>query len=296
MASQNAKELIEELNRHKVEISGLRNSLNELDREKESWFRKKSDLSEKIKNSIKKIRENKEKRDALTQEVKSLKPKRDDANKDIVSKSHVLGKLKKEKISLVKSLDVKDSPSRIKQQIEMLEFKIETEGMPFSKEQQLMKKIKELKRLYHDAEIISYADKKFETASNSIKTIRKNANETHKLIQEKAQQSQILHEEIIKISGEIDKLKVEEEAAFRKFSELKKNFNEASSQLKEKFKLMNEARGHLDRISSEKRERRKQEEESFLKSKEDAVNEKIRKGQKLTTEDLLVFQKIDKTS
>jgi len=54
---------------------------------------------------------------------------------------------------------------------------------------------------------------------------------------------------------------------------------------------MNDAKARLDRISSDRREKRKQEVESFLKSKEDAVNEKLRKGQKLTTEDLLVFQK-----
>ena len=75
-----------------------------------------------------------------------------------------------------------------------------------------------------------------------------------------------------------------------KFSEFRKKFHEVNSQLKERLKLMSEVKSHLDRISSDKKERRRQEEESFLKSKEEAVNEKIKKRQKLTTEDLLVFQ------
>ena len=64
MTSQSAKELVDELNNHKVEVSKLRNALNELDKEKESWFKKKGEYSAKIKEAIKKIKENKAKRDS----------------------------------------------------------------------------------------------------------------------------------------------------------------------------------------------------------------------------------------
>ena len=294
MASQSAKELIEELNKHRIEISKLRDSLNELDRQKESWFKKKEEFSKEIRDAIQKAKDNKAKKDSLTQEVKSLKPKRDDANKETSSKSGELEKLKKEKTALAKSLGIRDSPSKIRQQIEKIEFKIETEAISFDKEQQLMKKIKELKNLYEDASIVDEADKKLKNASDNIKKIKRDANETHELIQEKARQGQILHEEILKISSEIDKLKIEEEDSFKKFSELKKKFNEVNSQLKDKLRAMNDVKNSLDKISSEKKDRRRMQEESFLKSKEDAVNEKIKRREKLTTEDLLVFQKFGK--
>ena len=89
-------------------------------------------------------------------------------------------------------------------------------------------------------------------------------------------------------------MKIEEEEAFRKFSEFKRQFTGANSQLKEKLKEINHVKSQLDKIYFDRKERRRQQEESFLKSKEDAVNEKIKKRQKLTTEDLLVFQKFDK--
>ena len=57
---------------------------------------------------------------------------------------------------------------------------------------------------------------------------------------------------------------------------------------------MNNIREQLDKIDTERKEKRRQEQELFLKSKEDAVNEKIKRGEKLTTEDLLVFQKVSK--
>ena len=60
--------------------------------------------------------------------------------------------------------------------------------------------------------------------------------------------------------------------------------------MKEKLKSMNDVKNALDKISSDKKEKKRREVESFLKSKEDAVNEKLKRGEKLTTEDLLVFQ------
>ena len=57
---------------------------------------------------------------------------------------------------------------------------------------------------------------------------------------------------------------------------------------------MNGIKEALDHLHYEKKERIKQEQESFLKSKEDAVSEKLKRGEKLTTEDLLVFQKLGK--
>ncbi|MBI2101761.1 hypothetical protein HYT53_04065 [Candidatus Woesearchaeota archaeon] len=291
---QSPKELVEELNRHRIEASKLRNALNELDKEKESWFKKKEEFSKKIRDSIQAIKYSKAKRDFLTKEVRELKPKRDAINKDINGELKEFDRLKKEKLGIAKSLDIKEPPSRIKQNIEKLEFRIETETSSFEKEKELMKKIKQLKKLYEDSKAIDDADKNLKNSSDEIKRMKKEANDIHKLVQEKAHQSQILHEGILKLSAEIDKMKIEEEAVFRKFSELKSKFSDVNSQLKEKLKAMNDVKASLDRISSDRREKKRQEVESFLKSKEDAVNEKIKRKEKLTTEDLLVFQKFGK--
>ncbi len=60
--------------------------------------------------------------------------------------------------------------------------------------------------------------------------------------------------------------------------------------MKEKLKAMNGVKEKLDKLELARKERRRLEEESILKSKEDKVNEKIKRGEKLTTEDLLAFQ------
>ena len=286
----NHKELVEELGNRRVEISKLKNALDGIHREKESWFRKKSEISAKIKELIRKIKDNKSKRDFLTNEVKELKPKRDKINKELSLKLGEFEKLKKERAAAAISLDIKESPSRIKLQMDKLEFKIETDTVSFEKEKELMKKIKKLRKDYDKLSVLWDSNKKIREVLDAVRKLRKDANEAHRAIQEKAKQSQVMHEEILKVSAEIDKINLEEEEAFRKFSEFRKQFYEVNSQLKEKLRLMNDSKSKLDRIYSDKKEKRKEEEKLFLKSKEDVVDEKIKKRQKLTTEDLLVFQ------
>lgn len=291
MAEQQSwKELIAELDKHKAEVSKLKRALNELDIEKESWFKKREEFSKKIREYIQKIKGNREKRDALAKEIKELKPKRGSINSSIFIKSKDLENLKKEKIGLANSLGIKETPSKIRHDIENLEFKIETSAMPFDKERELMKRIKGLKKLYSAASAVNGFNEKIKAAGDEIRKMRSSANDTHRSIQEKAGQAQALHQEILDISAEADKIKVEEESAFKKFSDLKAKFNEANAQLKEKLKTMDGIRNSLDSISSERKERKRMRQESFLRSKEDEVNEKIKRGEKLTTEDLLVFQ------
>ena len=284
------KELVEELNKQRAEVSKLKSALNELDREKESWFQKKNELSLRIRDSIRKIKENKSARDTLTKEVKELKPKRDTLNKEISPKSSELEKLKQEMSESSKSLRIAEPSSRIRQQMEKLEFKIETETVSFEKEKELMKKINALRKAYEKSRVLEQSNKKIKEVLDSISRLKKGAHEAHRAVQEKASQSQSFHEGMLKTSAEIDKIKAEEQEAFKKFLELKKKFNALNSQLKEKLGLMNGIKSQLDKVYSDKKERKKQEEESFLKSKEEEVNEKIRKGKKLTTEDFLVFQ------
>ncbi len=290
MTSQQSGKLVEELRKKRLEISSLKKQLDEIDKEKESWFNKKSEHSKKIKELVSKIRENKANRDSLTNEVKEWKAKRDSLNKNISSRLDNLGKIKKGKTELEKSLGIDESPSELRRNIEKLEFKMETEPMSFDKEQALMKKIKGLKEIYKDVGVVVAAGRKLKEASFDVKKMKKDADESHALIQEKARQSQALHEDILKSSPEIDKLKAEQEEAFRKFLELKLKFKEVNTQLKDKLGETDKIKSELDRLGAEKRDKIKSEQESYLKSKEELVNEKIRKGMKLTTEDLIVFQ------
>lgn len=286
---QEKDKLFEDLKILKKEANDLRKNLNSIDEQKEIWFSKKGEYGNKIRESIKKIKEGKARRDDLTKKVKEDKKERDTLNKKIKDEISKIKDLKKEKELIVKNGEIEDF-SKIKEAIEKLELSIETEAMPFENEKKVMKRIKGLKKKFNEAKIISDVLDNFKKISKEIDEGKKNADEVHLRIQNRAKESQKLHEGLIASSWEIDKLKKEEEDAFEKFIEFKKKFNEVNDLLKEKLTKMNEVRNKLDSFRLKKEEQKRLKEEFFIKSKEVEVEEKIRRGGKLTTEDLLIFQ------
>ena len=155
-----------------------------------------------------------------------------------------------------------------------------------------MKKLRDLKNKFREAKGISTVFEKMSGLSRSIDSLKKEAEEVHRRIQNRARESQIKHEEILALSKEIDDMKVKEEEAFQKFVQFKKQFNEINEQLKQKLREMSEIKEELDKHNLETKEEKRKKEEKFLKDKEDYVENKIKRGEKLTTEDFLIFQKV----
>jgi len=91
----------------------------------------------------------------------------------------------------------------------------------------------------------------------------------------------------------IDELKKKEEDAFKQFIEYKKKFNEVSDKLKEKLAPIGKMKEEIDKVNETVKDKRESTKRELLNSKGREVEEKLKKGMKLTTEDLLVFQNMD---
>ena len=63
------KELIERLTRAKDEVKALKNKLSSINKHKENWFKKKSDINKEISSKIGDVRGAKHKRNDLTFQV-----------------------------------------------------------------------------------------------------------------------------------------------------------------------------------------------------------------------------------
>ncbi|MBI2546734.1 hypothetical protein HYV81_06160 [Candidatus Woesearchaeota archaeon] len=268
----------------------LRTRLNALDAQKEQAFSQKQELGRQVKERILTVKKARELRDSLAKEIKSLKEKRDASNKKLGGKLKELSMLKKQKESALKGLKIKENPVRLKKEIEQLELKIQTESMPFEKEQELMKKIKLMKKAYEESKGMAKAQDSIEGLKQELDAIRKEGNDAHMLVQEKARQSQEEHERLLKLSKEIDELTAQEEAAYAKFLELKGQFRALNEELKVKLNELGAEQSRITAVKKEKRARRIEQEVQTLRSKEEVVEEKIRTGKKLTTEDILILQ------
>ena len=74
----------------------------------------------------------------------------------------------------------------------------------------------------------------------------------------------------------------------------KKKFTEINDKLKDKLVELGKLTGKTGKIKEEKKKKEKKGKESRLKSKKDEVEDKLAKGEKLTTDDILVLQELDK--
>ena len=201
------KELFANLDKLRDEINSINKDLNNKDDEKESWFRKKEDISKNIRRNISSIKESKQKRDDLTKKVKELKEKRNSLNQEIKKNIFELIKLKNETNNLTKKSKIKN-PQGLKGEIDRIEVKLETEAMPFEKEKSLSKKIKQLKKLQEEASIVINNLRRIKKFNSEIDSAKKISDYTHNEIQKLAAESQKLHESLIKNSKEIDGLRV----------------------------------------------------------------------------------------
>ncbi len=287
---QEKKELIRKFNEIKNEVKKLRDQLNDLDKQKEAWFEKKENTSKEILRYVKQIKEFKAKRDFLTKDVQEIKGEREKYNDKIKENINQIRRLEGEKMEIIRKYNIKGDPSKIKEEIDRLELMIETEVLSFEKEKGIMKKIKELKKNYKEAEQVSNVWEKINWLSKETERLRQAADEVHKKIQGKAFSSQEKHEGMIATVKKVEELEEKMNRENKKFIEYKKRFIDVNNKLKEKLSVINELNKKLMEDKEEFMKTREEEKRKKIEDKEKEIEKKIKDRKKITTEDLLVFQ------
>ncbi|MFW6230521.1 MAG: coiled-coil protein [Nanoarchaeota archaeon] len=291
LSDNEIKDLVAESRKIKAEVAEIRKELDKVNEVKEEWYSKKEEFSKEIVQLISEIKKFRKVRDELTKNVKDSKKKRTEMN-DIIN----------QKIAEIKGLQEQRAKEQggerinvgaLKKELEGIQFKLETQPMSFDAEQKLMKRSKSIKKTLDETDSNSDLNKKIRDLSKEIDELKKEADEVHAAVQKNAKESQEKHEEMITFSKKIDELKVKEEEAYKAFLEHKKHFSEINDKLKDKLKELAPITKKLDAHTMETSDKKQKVQETAIKEKQVSVEEKIQKGQKLTTEDLLVFQKMN---
>jgi len=273
----------EEYLQKKREVSQLRAQLTSVNLEKEKVYRELRSGGQQIHTLLENTNKLKLERDQLTTQVRLLKEEREKLNEAVKEKAQEKQEVLDRKKSLQKDSEHRESSGRLKAEIARLEMKIQTEVMPFDKEQQLTKHIKELKARLKQAEQLKEVWKEADAASAGFSDTRQKANDIHRQIQEIAQQSQEKHEQINKLYDQIKQLRQQEKPARQKYLELKGQ----QEQLKKNFD------GLILRVNELAKLFHEEDEKSFrakAREKSAEVQEKLKAGKKLRMEDILAFQ------
>lgn len=268
------------------EIVGLRKKLEDTNNEKENWFKRKEDLKKEIANSIKEAKKLRDDKEKINAEVKTCKEKRDKQNS-----------ITREMISSVKDLRAKEntgekgrSADLIKNEIEKIQVRIETEALKFQEEKRLMKMIGRLKQEYERAKSEASISGEMKNLDKDIKDSKEEAEKMHSKVQELAGEGKKKHDAYLELSKKIKLMNNEQEKAFDNFLKFKDEFNKVSNEIDNKLDELRKTKDLLDHIKSKGKEKTEEAKKMILTKKAEDVEEKLKKGWKITTEDLIKFQ------
>lgn len=283
-------ELLQEFNKKKAEVTQSRDELNRINSVKENFYKEKREVSKKIFEDITRIKDLRKERDTLTAEVRELKGERQKHSAKVKEKISEVQEVNKQRKEVQDKYHISGDPTELQRQMDHLETKIETEPMSFDKEQKIMKLIKQLKKKLGEATKISNVWTKSHEVRKEIDEEKKMSDDLHKKVQKQAEESQKRHEELITLSNEVKELKKKEEETLKGYIKEKTTYDEIKKKLEEELKALNELSRQIDEMKGVKTKEKKARKDEEVNKIVMSVEEKIKKKQKLTTEDLLAFQ------
>ncbi len=290
-ANKSLQILREEFERKKKEFADSRSQHKQLYEEKENAWKQLHQVYQRIRELLGRGNALKAERDELTKQIKNWKEERGKVHQEVQQKTSLFQSIKDKGKELLETLGAQRfSPQKIQQEIARLESKIETEVMPFEKEQQLRKRVKELQQQRKELQQLTDTEKERNTAAADVAGKRREAQQVHEKIQEQAKDAQQKHEEMMKCYDEIKKMRkeikpIEEQHAQLKgkLAELRKKMDELAPRVKEL----------AHRLGEDKKEQIRAEKErmhALAKKKSAEVEEKLKTKKKLSMDDILAFQ------
>jgi len=251
------------------ELTTKRDKLND---EAKVFRQERDELNSQIRGNLDNALKYRDERDQINQEVKKYKKLRDEAHQAYKKMEWTSGR--REAV-------------QIEDEIKRLEKTIETRVLDIRKENELVKKVTDLRKklqgMQEDEESRSEALKHKEVSEGH-----------HAKVVELSDQAQETHEKMLEYFRNIDEIRNQADAAHQKFIETREKANKVHEEVKATFGKIRKANKGMDRVKAKERSaedeivRKKNSEE---KEKAEEIYRKFLEGKKVSTEELLLLQK-----
>jgi uncharacterized coiled-coil DUF342 family protein len=272
----------------------LRDQRDRLNDETKRHAQRREELNAQVRGIVERANAHKAKRDATNQKVREAKLTRDELNRAAHAKAEALNALRRER----GGHGATDSASipRLKQEVRQLEYQQQTTVLTPQKEKALIEligaKLKELKA--REASFTESADVK--AAYEEMKTAKSAAEDAHAAVTALANEAQAEHDAMIKLFGEADGLRKQADAEQAEFVKHKvqadgvhRDYIERVTSIRDLERVLHALRGGAPQGRDPQRERGGPT--AAERAEADDIFEKFRKGEKLSTEDLIALQK-----
>jgi uncharacterized coiled-coil DUF342 family protein len=283
---ESIENLIQNKEDFQIKANELKDKRNQLHTKSKQLADDRDSLNSTVRDMRNKISEHKKKRDELNERVKHAKEQRNKLNKSYSDIKKKIERLEKERASSSGT-----NLNELRKQLRSLENEQMTQPMSPQKEKKIIEVISGIHTKIKEGENKLNKDPKLKKAIEEEKIIKQKAEKQHDLVEKLATRAQEEHEGMMDLIRQLDNL-------VKKVNTIQENIVltkiEADSVHKEFIECVDKIHDLERNISSSQEKKRKAKkviEATHAQKEANEIFERFKRGEKLSTEDLMALQK-----
>lgn len=259
---------------------------DKLNGEARSWAEKRDELNAKVREFVGQANDHRRRRDELNEQVQRHKKLRDEAQLKANEWGAKADLLRKQRMP-----QGLGQLAMLRKEIKRLEFDHQTKVLTPGKEKALIEEISKLQKRLKEKEDTIKKDPELREAVENADRLRDQAEKMHQKVAEMAEKAQVEHDSMVKLFANSDDVRKNADDLQAKFVEIKVQADAVHKEYIDSVNRIHEIETQINEMLHKDTEQRKAAETSSSLRKADEIFEKFKRGEKLSTEDLMTLQK-----
>jgi uncharacterized coiled-coil DUF342 family protein len=278
--------LLEKRERANADAEKHRRRRDDLNDKTRQWVEKRDQLNAQARPLIEEATIHREKRDALNLEVKKAKEERDRWNRKVSDLTAMIGEIKRRKMPRGEAYLFK-----LRKELKALEFRQMTSVLTADKEKDLIGEMGRIQAEINSIEQTLEEDADVKKARAELEATKEMAEAAHKKVGEIAEQAQAEHDIMTSLYEQGDAVRREADSAQEEFIKTKMMADEEHRNHIDYIRLVHDYDKILHGVRARAVRPREEVMEIAAKKEAELIYERFRRGEKLSTEDLMTLQK-----
>ncbi|MFQ6013239.1 MAG: coiled-coil protein [Thermoplasmata archaeon] len=269
-----------------IEADRHRHRRDELNSRTKEWIEKRDALNAQVREYVEKAAEHRVERDRLNEAVQQAKAERETWNRKVSELLDELSRLRRRKtpkgaVPLEK----------LKRDLRGLEFRQQTSVLAVDKERDLIEQIARNRAEIKQREQALEEDEEIRALLAKVKETKEIAENHHQEVTRLADEAQVHHDAMVSLYEEADEARREADQAQEQFIKTKMLADKEHQRHIEFIHEVHDYDKIIHGMRAKARRSRVGKEEVSVKQEAELIYERFKKGEKLSTEDLMVLQK-----
>jgi uncharacterized coiled-coil DUF342 family protein len=279
-------DLIKNKETFQIKANDLKEKRNQLHKKSKQLADERDTLNSNIRNIRNSIVDHKKKRDELNERVKHTKEQRNKLNKSYSEVKKRIEALERERSSSSGT-----NLNNLRKQLRTLENEQMTQPMSPQKEKKLIEVISELHSRIKEQEDKLNKDPKLKKALEEEKVIKQKAEKQHDTVEKLATRAQEEHEKMLDLIKQLDNMVKKVNTVQETIVMTKIEADKVHKEFIENVDNIHDLERKITSTKEKKRKTKKATEITTAHKEANEIFERFKRGEKLSTEDLMALQK-----